>query len=145
MDCYNYTYDDKNMPKKILILDDNEDILALIKDVLSEEGYETECLSYTSDIYSEITSIQPDLVILDYILFGINGGELCHQVKTNPATAHIPVIMISAYSRVLASLGNYGADVFIPKPFAVEDLVTGVRDCLLNAGNINAVMSVQQH
>ncbi|MDB5117182.1 MAG: response regulator [Mucilaginibacter sp.] len=131
------------MLKKILILDDNEDILEVINDVLSEEGYETECLSYTNDIYASINAIQPDLVILDYILFGINGGELCHQVKNNPATAHIPVIMISAYSRVLASLGSYGADVFIAKPFLLEDLVNGVRNCLLNAGNVNRVMSAQ--
>jgi DNA-binding response OmpR family regulator len=131
------------MPKKILILDDNEDILEVINDVLSEEGYETECLSSTNDIYASINAIQPDLVILDYILFGINGGELCHQVKNNPATAHIPVIMISAYSRVLASLGSYGADVFIAKPFLLEDLVNGVRNCLLNAGNVNRVMSAQ--
>jgi DNA-binding response OmpR family regulator len=119
------------MRKKILILDDNEDILELIKDVLVDEDYEVECLAYTDDIYKAVNSIQPDLVILDYILFGINGGELCHQIKHNPTTAHIPVIMISAYPRVWESLGNYGADVFIAKPFSLEDIIKSVDNCFL--------------
>ena len=121
------------MPKKILILDDNEDILDMMKVALEDEGHEVECLANTDDIYKTIDSIKPNVVILDYILSGINGGELCHQIKTNPATAHIPVIMVSGHQRVLESLGNYGADVFIAKPFSLEDIVNNVNDCLLKA------------
>ena len=124
------------MPKKILILDDNEDILDMMKVALEDEGHEVECLANTDDIYKTIELIKPNLLIVDYILSGINGGEFCHQVKTNPATAHIPVIMVSGHQRVLESLGTtYGADVFIAKPFSLEDIVSNVNDCLLKADN----------
>ena len=121
------------MPKKILILDDNEDILDMMKVALEDEGHEVECISNTDDIYKTIELIKPNLLIVDYILSGNNGGEFCHQVKTNPSTAHIPVIMVSGHQRVLESLGNYGADVFIAKPFSLEDIVNNVNDCLLKA------------
>jgi CheY-like chemotaxis protein len=113
------------MSKKILILDDSDDILEVMKDVLEMEGYEIQAMTFNAD-----------LVILDYILFGINGGELCHMLKTNPLTAHIPVVMVSAYPRVLESLGNYGSDAFIAKPFGLTDIVNTVRGCLLKTGDI---------
>jgi DNA-binding response OmpR family regulator len=124
------------MSKKILILDDSEDILEVMKDVLEMEGYEIEILNYTADICKSVITFNADLVILDYILFGINGGELCHMLKTNPLTAHIPVVMVSAYPRVLESLGNYGSDAFVAKPFSLTDIVSTVKACLLKAGDI---------
>jgi len=124
------------MSKKILILDDSEDILEVMKDVLEMEGYEIEILNYTADICKSVITFNADLVILDYILFGINGGELCHMLKTNPLTAHIPVVMVSAYPRVLESLGNYGSDAFVAKPFSLTDIVNTVKACLLKAGDI---------
>jgi DNA-binding response OmpR family regulator len=124
------------MSKKILILDDSEDILEVMKDVLEMEGYEIKILNYTDDICKSVITFNADLVILDYILFGINGGELCHMLKTNPLTAHIPVVMVSAYPRVLESLGNYGSDAFVAKPFSLTDIVNTVKECLLKAGDI---------
>ena len=120
-----------NMAKKILILDDNEDILEMMKVALEDEGHDVECLTNTDDIYKAVQTINPDLVIVDYILEGINGGEFCHQLKSHPDTAHIPVILVSGHQRVLESLGStYGADVFIAKPFSLEEIVNGVNDCL---------------
>ncbi len=119
------------MAKKILILDDNKDILEMMKVALEDEGHDVECLTNTDDIYKAVQTINPDLVIVDYILEGINGGEFCHEIKSHPDTAHIPVIMVSGHERVLQSLGTtYGADVFIAKPFSLEDIVTSVNDCL---------------
>jgi len=115
------------MAKKILILDDNEDILEMMKVALEDEGHQVTCLTNTDDIYKTIQTIKPNLVIVDYILSGINGGELCHQIKTNPKTSHIPVIMVSGHQRILQSLGNYGEDIFIPKPFSLEDIVNNVN------------------
>ena len=126
------------MAKKILILDDNEDILEMMKIALEDEGHEVECMVNTNDIYKTISHTKPDLLIVDYILPGINGGELCHQVKTNPKTEHIPVIMVSGHQRVLQSLGTYGADVFIAKPFSLEDIVNNVNNCLMQTDNCAA-------
>jgi DNA-binding response OmpR family regulator len=123
------------MPKKILILDDSEDILEMMKDALEMEGYEVQVLNFTDDICKAAISYNADMVILDYILFGINGGELCHILKTTPATAHIPVIMVSAYPRVLESLGNYGSDAFIAKPFNLSDISDAIKSCFLKAGD----------
>lgn len=124
------------MSKKILILDDSDDILEVMKDVLEMEGYEIKAINYTDDICKAAMAFNADLVILDYILFGINGGELCHMLKTNPVTSHIPVVMVSAYPRVLESLGNYGSDAFIAKPFDLIDIVNTVKGCLLKTGDI---------
>jgi DNA-binding response OmpR family regulator len=127
------------MSKKILILDDSDDILEVMKDALEMEGYEVKTLNYTDDICREAIAFNTDMVILDYILFGINGGELCHMMKTNPLTAHVPVIMVSAYPRVLESLGSYGSDAFIAKPFNLSDIFNTVKECLLKAGDIEHV------
>jgi CheY-like chemotaxis protein len=118
------------MAKKILIVDDQSDTLDLLKELFEDEGYQVTALPYTEDIIGCITQYQPELVMLDFLLAGINGGELCHQLKTNPLSAHIPVIMLSGYPRVLESLGNYGADAFIAKPFDLGHLTGTVKHWL---------------
>jgi DNA-binding response OmpR family regulator len=109
---------------KILIIDDDTDLLELLQDFLENNGFEIKTNQSSAGIFETITQYQPDLIILDYLLDGINGGELCHQVKS---TTHIPVILYSAYSRVLLSLGTYGCDQFIPKPFDLDFLLESVR------------------
>lgn len=119
------------MSKSILIVDDNNDILDLLKEALEQEGYRVIGLAKTEDIIRSITQYQPDLVMVDFLLGDINGGELCHQVKTNPLSNHIPVIMLSGYPRVLESLGgDYGADVFIAKPFDLHHLTATIKQLL---------------
>lgn len=118
--------------KKILIVDDSEELLEILRETLETEGYATECLTYTNSICDAAHKAAADLVILDYILFGINGGELCHQLKNDERTKHLPVIIISAYPRVLESLGNYGADRIVAKPFDLEHLINAVSICFNN-------------
>lgn len=115
------------MSKKILIIDDQNDTLDLLKEIFEDEGYQVTALPYTDDIIRSIAQYQPNLVMLDFLLAGINGGELCHQLKTNSLSAHIPVIMLSGYPRVLESLGSYGADAFIAKPFDLAHLTDSVK------------------
>jgi CheY-like chemotaxis protein len=71
---------------------------------------------------------RPDIVILDYILNGINGGELCHQIKMNRHTAQLPVVIMSAYPKVLQSLGDYGCNTFIPKPFDIDHILNCIKE-----------------
>jgi len=118
------------MTRNILIVDDQHDILDVLKEALEMEGYNVIALTYTEDIIRSANEHQPDLVMLDFLLAGINGGEHCHFLKTNPLTSHIPVIMLSGYPRVLESLGNYGADMFIPKPFDLEKITSTVKHLL---------------
>ncbi len=118
------------MNKHIMIVDDNRDILDMLKDALEELSFRVTALSYTDDIVKDITKYSPDLVILDFLLAGINGGEHCHQIKNDSLTAHLPVIILSGFPRVLESLGNYGADIFIEKPFDLERLTSAINNCL---------------
>ena len=115
------------MSKNILIIDDSSDTLELLKEALEQEGYNVTALAYTENIITTISQYHPDLVMLDFLLAGINGGELCHQLKTHPLSANIPVIMLSGYPRVLESLGNYGADEFMPKPLDLDHLYASVK------------------
>jgi DNA-binding response OmpR family regulator len=125
------------MSKKILIVEDDHDILNLIKELLEDDGFEVTALDYTGSITNSINRYQPELVILDFLLPGVNGGELCHEIKSQPLTAYLPVIMLSGFPRVLESLGNYGADLFIAKPFGINELLSAVHSCFNN--NLAAV------
>ncbi len=114
--------------KKILILDDDLAVLEAMEETLKYGAYEVVALSSTRDIHKEIEKNNPDVVILDYILRGTNGGVLCRQIKDNPLTGHIPVIMTSAYPRDREPGDtNYGFDDFIAKPFDIEDLLQVVK------------------
>jgi DNA-binding response OmpR family regulator len=110
------------MPTKILIIDNDEDILDVLQEALHYEGFEVVTALNTDDILSAVKLYQPDILMIDYLLNGINGGELCSQVKKNTSTCHLPVVIISAYPRVLQSLGTYECNAFIAKPFDLNDL-----------------------
>jgi two-component system cell cycle response regulator/two-component system phosphate regulon response regulator PhoB/two-component system alkaline phosphatase synthesis response regulator PhoP len=118
-----------NQKKSILVVDDNQDVLAVLEEVLLYEHFDVKGVGETQNIFDVITDFKPDLVLMDYILTGINRGELCQQIKTNPSTADLPVILISAYPKVLHSLGSYGCDAFIAKPFNIIDLISGINNC----------------
>ena len=118
------------MTKRILIVEDDYDILCILTDLLNGEGYEVAGINYTDSIVGSVLQHQPDLVILDFLLPGINGGELCHDLKTNEKTAELPVILISGYPRLVESLGSYGSDGFIAKPFDIDAVLHLVESCL---------------
>lgn len=120
--------------KKILIIDDDADLLELLQEFLGSQGFDIRASQAASDIIDITGQYQPDLVILDYLLNGINGGELCHQIKTSPFGKKVPVILFSASPRVLLSLGTYGCDQFIPKPFDLDFFLESIRR-LLSADN----------
>lgn len=74
--------------------------------------------------------LKPDPVMLDYLLGDINGGEYCVQLKKEARTKHLPVIMLSAHQRVIDSLGHYGWDAFVAKPFDLKDLAQQINSML---------------
>ena len=113
--------------KKILILEDNPDILEILTDWLTSIGYQVAAYSTVNDIIELAEETKPDLVLLDYLLGGINGGEYCSQLKKNAKTGHILVVMLSAHQRVIDSLGHYGWDAFVPKPFDLEYLAAQIN------------------
>ncbi|MGI4750619.1 MAG: response regulator transcription factor [Janthinobacterium lividum] len=116
------------MGKSILILDNDPSILEVMEEALSYEGFCVNTFKETEDIISLVTKFKPDLVITDYILNGINGGELCKKIKNTSSTCHLPVIIISAYSKVLQSLGYYGCNAYVAKPFDLTEMIDLIKN-----------------
>jgi DNA-binding response OmpR family regulator len=116
------------MEKKILILDDDKDVLDMLEEVLLYENFEVRTVNSLADFLRAFDEdFDPDLVVIDYLLTGINGGELCYQLKTNEETKDLPVILMSAYPQVFESLGDYKCDEFIAKPFDLYHLISRVK------------------
>lgn len=115
------------MAKQILIIEDDEDILQVLETVLEHNDFTVKGLSRTDDIFKSIDEYKPDLVLTDYLLSGTNGGKICQLIKGNKDTCHIPVILISAYPELAVSLGTFGFDAFITKPFDINVLVKKIN------------------
>jgi len=113
--------------KRVLIVDNDPDVLDIMQEALTYEGLHVTCVDEANNILELIDQHKPDLLMVDYLLNGINGGEICHQLKENPKTQHLPVIIMSAYPRVMLSPGNYNSDDFIAKPFDLTDMVGRIK------------------
>ena len=118
------------MPK-LLIVDDDNDLLEVTKSLLVKKGFEVEIDTNWEDALKKIDTFQPQIILLDVFLNGIDGLDICKQLKSQENTKHIPVIIFSAYPRVAEKVTyEYGADDFIAKPFEVSDLITKVHSVL---------------
>lgn len=121
------------MPKeRILVVDDEENILELIEYNLSKEGYEIRAVSTGEDGLKYARADNPDLVILDLMLPGVDGLEVCKILKSDSRTHHIPIVMLTAKGEeadVVAGL-ELGADDYVTKPFSPRVLVARIRAVL---------------
>lgn len=116
----------------ILIVDDEEDILELVRLALVREGYDVITAGTGEHAVELAQARQPDLAILDLMLPGIDGFEVCRLLKGNPRTEQIPVVMLTARSEdsdIIAGL-ELGADDYVTKPFNLRVLVARVRRVL---------------
>jgi DNA-binding response OmpR family regulator len=118
------------MSKRILVLDDNQDILEIVHETLTYEQFEVISTSESDKVLPLIEEFNPDLVILDYRVTGTNGGEICKSIKLHPKFANIPVIIFSAYVSNTDQLLNYGCDGIINKPFDLIELVEKVNSLI---------------
>jgi DNA-binding response OmpR family regulator len=117
--------------RKILAVDDDSDILEVLKFILEDSGYEVETLSDGHLLFEKIKSSLPDLILLDIMLGNIDGRELCKSVKLTAETHAIPVILISASHTVAGSMNLKGApDAFLAKPFDISDLLKLIKNQL---------------
>lgn len=118
------------MAKRVLVIDDDIDVLEVIESILTYESFEVISISKTNDIIKTIEEYHPDIVLLDFVLGKLSGGELCKQIKSNFNTQHLPVIIISAYKKDLEALDAFDCDHFIPKPFSLVELIDGINKTL---------------
>jgi len=118
--------------QKILIVDDEEDILELIRYNLNKEGYSVEGVTSGEDALAKARAEVPDLVVLDLMLPDVDGLEVCKFLKNDARTSHIPIIMLTAKGEdadIVTGL-ELGADDYITKPFSPRVLVARIRAAL---------------
>lgn len=119
------------MPKKILIVDDEPDLLEILSIRMGKAGYEIHGAANGQEALRLARSIMPDLIILDVYLPLINGDEVAKILKSDEKFRHIPIILISATTKTLARRINYsGADDCFTKPFEPEEFMARIKDLL---------------
>ncbi len=112
--------------KKIMVVDDDPAILDSIGMLLEFEGYRVTATSNAAGLLS-MESEFPDLLLLDIWMSGMDGRDICRQLKEKISTKNIPVVLISASREIEISAKEAGADDFLSKPFEVDDLLRKVE------------------
>ena len=124
----------------VLIVEDEADILELIQFNLQKEGYQTKGVKTGEEALKSVKISQPDIILLDLMLPGIDGLEVCKTLKSNPQTKNIPIIMLTAKteeSDIVIGL-ELGADDYITKPFSPKVLMARIKAVLRrNSSNTN--------
>jgi two-component system phosphate regulon response regulator PhoB len=118
--------------KTILVVEDEGDILELIRYNLTREGFSVTAVADGEEAVKAVSRKPPDLILLDLMLPGIDGKEVCRLLKGDPKTTSIPIIMVTAKgeeSDIITGL-ELGADDYITKPFSMKVLIARVRAVL---------------
>ncbi len=131
----------------VMIVDDTPGNLALLSDTLSEAGYRVLVATDGQSALEQISFLKPDIILLDVIMPGIDGFETCNQLKTNPETAHIPVLFMTALNELDNLLRGFeeGAVDYLVKPIRPPEVLARVEMQLTQARNLrraeNALMN----
>ena len=115
--------------RQILVIDDDPDILEVVREILTGEGYNVQT-SVNGACLQDLENDLPDLILLDVLLKGEDGRDLCRQVKGQDQTRQIPVILFSANIAANSATAACGADDFLAKPFRLEELLDLVAKTL---------------
>ncbi|MES1216990.1 MAG: response regulator [Bacteroidota bacterium] len=119
---------------RILVVDDDIDIGVMMKMMLEYKGYSVSVNDRADEVTKLIHSKNFDLLIMDMLLSGTNGTDLCRHLKQDSATSHFPVIMISAHPNAKQICLDAGADDFISKPFDMFDVLSKIKRLLAYKG-----------
>ncbi len=114
--------------KKVLVVDDEQDILDFLEIVLEEEGFAVATTDKGEYLEKLHDGTLPDLILLDMLLSGKDGRDIVKFLKSQQTTMHIPVIMFSAHPCAEDTARKAGADDFIAKPFSIEDMLSRIRN-----------------
>ena len=120
---------------RILLVDDEPAPLEMMGYALTHEGYETFSAQNGIEALKIARREGIDLIVLDVMLPGIDGYEVCHRLRSTPETAHIPVLMVSAKAKEedKATALRVGAQAYFKKPFSMSDLIAGVEKLLADS------------
>ncbi|HXH84435.1 MAG TPA: response regulator [Candidatus Tectomicrobia bacterium] len=117
---------------EVLVVDDESDIRALVVHHLARDGFRCRTASSGPEALAEVRQRRPDLLLLDLMLPGLDGLEVCRRLRANPATAALPIIMLTAKAEEVDRVVGLelGADDYLVKPFSPKELVARVRAVL---------------
>ena len=120
------------MPRQILIVDDEPNIVVPLQFLMEQQRYEVITAQSGEEALESISKYTPDLVLLDIMLPGIDGFEVCQIMRLNPDWRHIKVIFLTAKGRDvdIAKGLVLGADAYITKPFSNSEIVAKVKELL---------------
>jgi DNA-binding response OmpR family regulator len=120
------------MGKKILIADDEPNIVVSLEFLMKQKGYVVRVANTGEDALAAIGEFGPDLILLDVMMPHMSGYDLCQRVRENPAWQAIKIIMLSAKGRDIEVTKGMavGADAYVTKPFSTKDLIAKVQELL---------------
>ncbi|GLK83292.1 MULTISPECIES: phosphate regulon transcriptional regulator PhoB [Ancylobacter] len=123
------------MPTNILIVEDEEPLTLLLRYNLESEGYSVESVARGDEAETRLREKVPDLLLLDWMLPGLSGIELCRRLRARPETERMPILMLTARGEETERVRGLatGADDYVVKPFSVPELVARVRALLRRA------------
>jgi DNA-binding response OmpR family regulator len=120
------------MGKRILIADDEPNIVVSLEFLMKQRGYDVRVASTGEEALAAVGEFAPDLILLDVMMPRMSGYDLCQRVRENPAWQGVKIIMLSAKGRdIEVSKGMaVGADAYVTKPFSTKDLIAKVQELL---------------
>ncbi len=123
--------------KRVMIVDDDPDALALIENILTDEGFELIKVSNATEVGLKAAQLSPDLILLDFLMPEINGFEVCKALRENELTRNTPIMAVTCLTKEqdIERVFECGADEYLAKPFKVEQLLEKARE-LLSRGRV---------
>lgn len=110
-----------------MVADDDQDILDMLTTVLISNGFHVQTSFNGESIEKLVVAENPDLLLLDIRMSGRSGKDICHTLKQNQATQHLPIILISANPDIAQTAEECGADGFVRKPFNIRQLLDKLK------------------
>jgi DNA-binding response OmpR family regulator len=115
------------MANKILVVDDDTFILDALEELLQYSGYEVYTTPKGDEVFEQVEKNSPDLILLDIMLSGKDGRDICKLLKSNEKTKNIPVIMVSAHPSASDAIKDVGANDIVSKPFDIHNLLSKIE------------------
>ncbi len=113
---------------KVLIIDDDPDVRTVMNVLMKKNGFAVDTAANREEALDKLEQFDPSVVLLDVLLSGTDGRDLCQQIKADEKLQHIPVIMISAHPGAAENITSYGADDFLTKPVNTQLLISKVNE-----------------
>ena len=129
------------MAKKVLIVDDEPNIVASLEFLLRQSGYEVHVAADGAAALRQVQAVAPDLVLLDVMMPEENGYDVCQRIRAHPEWRNIRIVMLSAKGREAEMTKglSLGADAYVTKPFSNAELVARIGELLQEGGGRGGV------